>query len=169
MRFFFAATTRSSPSWRTRVIARAGGARFVAMSLVLASFVWAPTHTAAQGKNGTASKLDRKVQALSQEAIGESDVIIEFTDDREALKVVQGFGKAGRKLGILKAYSAKVPNKVLARLAEHNLIKKVSLDRAVATLNGRTAITTGARAVQQLSGYTGAGIGVAVIDSGVTS
>ena len=33
----------------------------------------------------------------------------------------------------------------------------------------RAAVSVGARAVQQTYGYRGAGIGVAVIDSGITS
>ncbi len=42
-------------------------------------------------------------------------------------------------------------------------------DRPIKTHNYRTAVTVGARTVQDTLGYTGAGIGVAVIDSGITS
>ena len=42
-------------------------------------------------------------------------------------------------------------------------------DRPVFTHNYRTSVTVGARAVQDLLGFTGAGVGLAVIDSGVTS
>ena len=42
-------------------------------------------------------------------------------------------------------------------------------DRPIKSHNYRTAVTVGARAVQDTLGYTGAGIGVAIIDSGVTS
>jgi serine protease AprX len=99
---------------------------------------------------------------------GESDVIVQFIDDRDGLEVVKGFGRPGRKLGILKALTGRIPNHSLRRLAADSRVKRISFDRPTSTFNARTAITTGARTVQQLSGYTGAGIGVAVIDSGVT-
>ncbi len=125
----------------------------------------APAANAASARHS--NKLDARLQQRTADP-GESDVIVEFNDDREALKVVTSFGRPGRKLGILKGFSAKVSNRALARLAAHDQVRRVSWDRPVSVLNGRTAITTGARAVQQLSGYTGAGVGVAVIDSGIT-
>src|SRR4029079_4046403 len=46
---------------------------------------------------------------------------------------------------------------------------RVHDDRGVFTHNYRTAVTVGARAVQETLGYTGAGIGIATLDSGVTA
>ena len=46
---------------------------------------------------------------------------------------------------------------------------QLHFDRPTKGTNYRTALTTGTRVVQQTLGLTGAGIGVAVIDSGVTS
>ena len=43
------------------------------------------------------------------------------------------------------------------------------LDRKLAKSNYRTILTTGARAVQTALGFTGAGVGVAVIDSGIST
>ena len=82
--------------------------------------------------------------------------------------MIKGFGKVGRKLGIIKGYSARIPNGLLKQLEKHPSVKKISLDRPVVGFNGRTSVTVGARAVQDIMGYTGAGIGVAVIDSGIT-
>ena len=42
-------------------------------------------------------------------------------------------------------------------------------NRSIESHNYRTAVTTGARAVNELMGLTGVGVGVAVIDSGITS
>ena len=78
-------------------------------------------------------------------------------------------GKAGRRLGILKARVAKMPNRKLKALANDPRVKRIHLDRPVKSFAGRTAVTVGARAVQELMGYNGAGVGVAIIDSGITS
>ena len=114
-------------------------------------------------------KLD---QALNQVAdgVGESDVIVEFTDDSDsALRITLNGGKAGRKLGIMKARAARVPNVLLKRLADDPKVKKVHFDREVRGELARTAATVGALTARLQYGYTGAGIGVAVIDSGITA
>src|SRR5262245_22883931 len=54
-------------------------------------------------------------------------------------------------------------------LAAHPNTFQLHYDRQIATHNYRTAVTVGARIVQDTLGWTGAGIGIAVIDSGVTS
>jgi serine protease AprX len=62
-----------------------------------------------------------------------------------------------------------LPNQVLAKMAAHPLVFRVHYDRPIASHNYRTGVTVGARTVQDSLGYTGAGIGVAIIDSGITS
>ena len=62
-----------------------------------------------------------------------------------------------------------LPNNVLARMAAHPSVFRVHYDRPIASHNYRTSVTVGARTVQESLGYTGAGIGVAVIDSGITT
>ena len=62
-----------------------------------------------------------------------------------------------------------LPNQVLAKMAAHPSVFRVHFDRPIASHNYRTAVTVGARTVQDSLGYTGAGIGVAIIDSGITS
>jgi serine protease AprX len=116
------------------------------------------------------AKLDLKLNdAVEDDINGESGVIIEFFDDSNSVNLVKAAGgKAGRKLGILNARVAKMPNKQLKALAGDRRVKRISKDRDVAGLVGRTSVAIGARAVQELMGYTGDGIGVAVIDSGVT-
>jgi serine protease AprX len=164
---------RSKATWGSRVLSRAARARRLLVAGIVLILITslpaaaAPGHGAEIRAKDNNSKLDAKLEELAQNANGESDVIIEFTDDRDALTIVKQFGTPGRQLGILKGYTATIPNHLLERLSALGSIKKVSLDREVSVLNGRTAIATGARAVQELSGYTGAGIGVAVVDSGV--
>ena len=116
------------------------------------------------------AKLDQQLNdAVEDQANGESAVIIEFHDDRDAVNLVKANGgKAGRRLGILKARVARMPNKKLKAFANDSRVKRIHLDRPTKSFAGRAAVTVGARAVQELMGYTGAGIGVGIIDSGVT-
>src|SRR5262249_16756091 len=62
-----------------------------------------------------------------------------------------------------------VPNGLLQGLAANPSIYRVHYDRPAFKHDLRTTVTIGSRAVQQALGYTGAGVGVAVIDSGVAS
>ena len=138
--------------------------------LVLAAIAFSTDPAWAEGPRNNHRRHAKLDGALNERNLksGESDVIVEFTNDKDALKILKKWGRPGRRLGILKGYSARIPNHLLDELAAQGLVKKVSHDREVKTLNGRTAITTGARTVQEVMGYDGSGIGVAVIDSGVT-
>ncbi len=115
------------------------------------------------------AKLDRALNELS-DGIGDSDVIVEFVDDSDgALRITLNGGRAGRKLGIVKSRAARISNVLLKRLADDPKVKRVHVDREVSGEIARTAATVGAKNVRAQYGYTGAGIGVAVIDSGITS
>src|SRR3954452_19324580 len=67
------------------------------------------------------------------------------------------------------ARAAVVPNRALRGLSHNPFIAQISLDRPVRGTMERTAATIGALAARQQYGYDGAGIGVALIDSGVAS
>ena len=75
----------------------------------------------------------------------------------------------GDKIDILNGHVLEVPNAVLAQLAAHPAVFRVHEDRDTFTHNYRTALTVGATTVVQAMGLTGRGIGVAVIDSGITT
>ena len=62
---------------------------------------------------------------------------------------------------------ATVPNIGLSLLASSPLVAHVALDRAIVGAMERTGSTIGATAMRQALGLTGAGVGVAVIDSGI--
>jgi hypothetical protein len=68
----------------------------------------------------------------------------------------------------MRGRTALMSKRMLRQLAQRGDVKRVHYDRPVEALLGRSSITVGAKTVQRLMGYTGAGIGVAVIDSGVT-
>ena len=83
--------------------------------------------------------------------------------------IAQAGGVAGRELRIINSRAAVVPNTALVGLAHNPNIAKIALDRPSRATMERTAATIGAVAVRQQLGYDGAGIGVAIIDSGVAS
>jgi serine protease AprX len=115
------------------------------------------------------SKLDGELNKRADGG-GESDVIVEFFDDRDsASRIRNRGGQAGRKLGILKARAARVPNALLKELADDSKVKRVHLDREASGEMARTSAAVGALTARLSYGYSGAGVGVAVIDSGITA
>jgi serine protease AprX len=78
-------------------------------------------------------------------------------------------GRLGRKLGLINGHVVELPNAVIRRLADLSFVESIHYDRPTGSEMNRVAVTVGARAAQLQYGYTGAGVGVAVIDSGVTS
>jgi serine protease AprX len=114
------------------------------------------------------AKLDKKLNDLADK-IGDSDVIVEFNDDSDGLvRITAHGGRAGRRLGLIRGRAARISNVLLKRLADDPRIKRVHIDREVQGDIARTAATVGAKNVHVQYGYTGAGVGVAVIDSGIT-
>ena len=76
-------------------------------------------------------------------------------------------GNILRTLPIINGLAIDLPNLVLPVVAASPLVARVSMDRVTAGANERTGATIGAAAVRQQLGYDGAGVGIAVIDSGV--
>ena len=62
-----------------------------------------------------------------------------------------------------------LPNRLLKQLAAHPDIFDVHENRPIFKHNFRTSLTIGALAAQRAFGATGAGVGVAVIDSGIST
>jgi len=79
------------------------------------------------------------------------------------------FARGDRKLDIINGAVLDLPNGVIRQLESRPEIFRVHYDREIQGHNYRTSVTTGARSALLQLGYTGAGIGIAVIDSGITS
>ena len=79
------------------------------------------------------------------------------------------FARGDRKLDIINGAVLDLPNSVIRRLESRPEIFRVHHDREIQGHNYRSSVTTGARKARQLFGYDGAGVGIAVIDSGITS
>jgi len=118
------------------------------------------------------SKLDPILQQRAAAGVGSSRVILRGIDSTPsnalADLIQQSGGIAGRRFGILRGRVGEVPNAALAALASNPYVAGISVDRLIVGANERTGATIGSTAVRQDYGYDGSGVGVAIIDSGVT-
>jgi serine protease AprX len=122
---------------------------------------------------GWFSKLDTLLQQRASLSTGQSRVIVRAVDARSLGSVItmiqQAGGTSGRQLPLVNGQVATVPNASLPMLASSPLVQHLSLDRVLAGAMERTGRTVAATAIRQELGYDGSGVGVAIIDSGVTS
>jgi len=124
-----------------------------------------------QGKEGSSAKLDRKLsERADRGGLGISRVIVMVKPGCDASKTYAKLGaRQGRRFGIINADLVEVPNGWLRKLADDSCVVSMHWDRKTGGEMNRAAIVEGARAVQAAYGYDGAGVGVAVVDSGVAS
>jgi serine protease AprX len=120
--------------------------------------------------NVIAYRLDRELNRRA--AIGGASettrVIVEWQTGANIPPAFRRFAALNGDLNLLNGSVLQVPNGLLRDLASNPSVLRLHYDRPAFKHDSRTTITIGARAVQQALGYTGAGVGVAVIDSGVT-
>lgn len=115
------------------------------------------------------AKLDASLRARTHIG-GTSRVIIETTDINATDVLIRSVkGKPGRRLSLVRGQVAEVPNAALESIARHAGVSAVRLDRPVRGTMERTSATVGAKWVRESLGLDGSGVGVAIIDSGVTS
>src|SRR5688572_17890306 len=112
------------------------------------------------------SKLDAVLRDRSTRLGGSSRVIVEFTGEPDVR--VFGRGTTGRRVG-QQSQAGEVENTALASLAADARVKKIWTDRPAFPTLERTGSAIGAALAREEFGLTGRGIGVAVIDSGITS
>jgi serine protease AprX len=116
------------------------------------------------------SKLDAELTRRTQRNPRETtSVIVTLVPGAQLPPEFKRFARAKGRLGIINGQVLDLPNNVLRQLEARPEIFRIHYDRPTAAHNFRTSITTGARAVQQGLGFTGAGVGVAIIDSGIAS
>src|SRR5262249_41350992 len=83
--------------------------------------------------------------------------------------VTKAGGVNGRKFSLISGELIQLPAGRLRKLADNPCVASIHWDRKTGGELNFTSVVEGARAVQQLLGYDGAGVGVAIIDSGITS
>jgi len=126
------------------------------------------TTTSLLSGDALAAKVDPLLLPLLTKS-GRTRVIVQATTAGAADTLIVSLGGTlGRSLGIIKGRVADLSNLQLQTLASSTLVTRVDLDRPTRAANERTRTTIGAAAVASELGLDGTGIGVAVIDSGVT-
>jgi serine protease AprX len=119
------------------------------------------------------AKLDPLTQARLLNVTGSSRVIVRGVDGVSLVSletVIRSVGGTVRQsFSFINAHVVDLPNASLDDLAASPLVARISLDRLMAGAMERTGATVRATAVRQELGFDGTGIGVAVIDSGVTT
>ena len=152
-----------------------GGARFSRrFAALLAAAALTPAFGSLHASTPWLSKLDPVLQQRISDPRGSSTVIVRFAPDGKSFKAsVQAIedagATAGRKLAIIEGQVALIRNTDLYKLAASPAVEHISLDRSVMGANELTGATVGATAARQTFGYDGAGIGVVIIDSGVSA
>lgn len=96
-------------------------------------------------------------------------VIVTLLPGAELPAEFKRFARADRKLDLIDGLELELPNGLLQQLEARPEIVRVHFDRPVEAHNYRTSVTVGATSVRSSLGLTGAGIGVAVIDSGIAA
>jgi len=83
--------------------------------------------------------------------------------------VLKAGGRSGRRFDVISGQLIEVPSGQLRKLANNACVAAIHYDRKTGGEMNYAAVVEGARQVQQLLGYDGAGVGVAIIDSGITA
>jgi serine protease AprX len=149
---------------------RSGG--FVTALILLAALGSSPSATQIGLTANWLPKLDPLLQRRASLLTGHSRVIVRAGNTASlplvTAVITQAGGTVGRSLPIIGSIAADVPNVSVPLLAANPLVARLSLDRVIAGAMERTSATVGATAAREQFGYDGSGIGVAIIDSGVT-
>ncbi|MGE3509546.1 MAG: S8 family peptidase [Vicinamibacterales bacterium] len=96
-------------------------------------------------------------------------VIVTLTPGSELPADLKRFVRRNRRLDLISGRELELPLSVVQQLEKRSDVVRVHYDRPVAAHNYRTGVTIGANAVRNQLGFSGSGVGVAVIDSGITS
>ena len=118
-----------------------------------------------------AYKLDNELtfRAARGHATNKTKVIVELRPGATLPSKYQRYAKRHGQLGIINGLAVELPDRMLTELSMNPAVFRVHYDRPAAKFNYRTSLTVGTKVVRDTLGLTGAGVGVAVIDSGITT
>jgi serine protease AprX len=143
-------------------------ARLPIIGALLACAALTPSSEAVRAASESGRKMGTLARSRAARTDGQSTVILRAADRTAArAAVLEAGGRLGRALPKIDGQVATVPNSALASLADNPAIQWISLDRVAVGANERTGATVGATAIRQELGLDGAGVGIAVVDSGV--
>lgn len=115
-------------------------------------------------------KVDRELSSRKRgNPAQRTKVIVTLLPGAQLPQEFRRFARADRKLSLINGVELELPNRVIAQLEARPEIFRLHYDRPVMAHNFRTNVTIGATTVRNNLGFTGAGVGIAIIDSGITS
>jgi serine protease AprX len=164
-------------TWQTAALVLASLIAFavpVAATAGPSNKLWSSKASASKQRSGRQqrySKLDAEMKSRSTRLLGTSKVILTINPGQEAnaeKEIKKLGGRVGRRLKLIDGMAVELPNRVIKQISERSEVLSVHFDRPIAQHMNRTSVSVGARAAQQQWGYDGAGVGVAVIDSGIS-
>jgi serine protease AprX len=138
-------------------------------ALPLVAIAALTSDAAAERPAPAANKFDRVAKERSRQLAGRSRVIVQFNGLPDARVITGNGGVLGRQLGMIRAQVADLDNRALNNVASHPAVSWVGIDHPVFPTLNRTGPAVAATVARETLGLTGKGIGVAVIDSGITS
>jgi serine protease AprX len=145
------------------------------VAILLAAGLIAAGHVAgsASALRATADKPAAALRATADKpAVERARVIVRMAPGTSAADLAPVIERLGgtiaAPLDIIHAQIAELPQTALGSLAGHPLVAGISPDRAVTGTMERTSATIGATMVREILGYDGSGVGMAIIDSGIT-
>src|SRR5205809_5054946 len=155
--------------------AKPASALLLLLSVALASNAFADRRHPRTGRKATPGVPGSHAKAyrLDDELTGRSNgnplftsrVIVTLVPGAQLPPEFKKFARGG-KLDIINGQVLELPNGLLKQLAAHPHVFRVHYDRPTGMHNYRTSVTTGGRALNSY-GLKGAGVGIAIIDSGI--
>jgi serine protease AprX len=143
--------------------------RRVAWSALFVAALAAVCPTAAAAQTVGDDKLGPMLEVRSRQLSGRSRVIVEFKNEPDARVLTGSRGAAGRQLLSARAQVVEVENLALHDLGSHPQVARMHIDHPAFATMERTGAAIAATIARQSFRLTGKGIGVAVIDSGITA
>ena len=146
-----------------------GRLRYRAWSALFVATLAAVCPPAAAAQIAGNDKLGPMLEVRSRQLSGRSRVIVEFKNEPDARVITGTRGAAGRQLLSARAQVVDVENLALTDLVRHPQVARMHIDHPAFATMERTGAAIAATIARQSFRLTGKGIGVAVIDSGITA
>jgi serine protease AprX len=139
-------------------------------AIAVLTLLTAGSGSALAAGHGGDHKMDAVLLARAHARQGTSRIIIETADGAASDALITSLrGRPGRRLALLRGQVAEIPDSALEELAASPGIRSIRLDRRVRGTLERTGAAVGATWARDNLGVDGTGVGVAIVDSGVTS
>ena len=153
--------------WRATSHSRRSSTRWnVRAGIAITAFVALAFPTIASAQHYR--KLDPELNRRATERTGRTRIVVRLQPGASLPDGLRRYVD-GPRLGVIDGYPMTVPDSVLPELNSMDQIVSAHQDREAWAADYLSTMVTGADVVQRSLGFTGRGIGVAVLDSGISS